>query len=572
MDAPGALRYRWMVKGDLDGFFGLAVDNLVQVLVIIALCTSRQLCNLPDQLVFGRILPGIAVSLVIGNLFYAWQAWRVARREGRSDVTAMPYGVNTVTMFAFILLIIAPVYHEAVATRGEQAAAELAWRVGLLACLVSGLTELVAALAAERLRRIIPRAALLSVLAAVGVAFIASEFGYRIYQRPVVAMLPMAIVLLVYFARVRFPWGLPGGLVALLVGTLLAWSSGLWDVHLFDSEALMSAERVGAAWATRGWRWPVFCGSEIVAVLNADFALRFLGVTVPLGLLSALGSLQNIESAASAGDRFDTTSCLAVDGIGTIAAALFGSCFPTTMYIGHPGWKGLGARAGYSVLNAGFFTLVFLGGVGGLIAAVVPIEAGAAIVLWIGIVITAQSYEATPPKHFPAVAIAFFPAVAAWVAIKCELLYGQVGAGEALADVVRDNPHAFWIGLYALAGANSGFVLTCTILSGISVALIDHRFLTAGIWALAGAGLTIIGMQHAFRLGPMPPSRELMIWQWDLEGGTLAFRGFGIAVGYGLAAGLFGLIHVLRKHGLGFGDLAGSPEQPAGQESAGDDM
>ncbi len=561
-----------MVKGDLDGFFGLAVDNLVQVLVIVALCTSRQLCNLPGQLVFGRILPGIAVSLVIGNLFYAWQAWRVARREGRSDVTAMPYGVNTVTMFAFILLIIAPVYRESVAARGEQAAAELAWRVGLLACLVSGLTELIAALAAERLRRIIPRAALLSVLAAVGVAFIASEFGYRIYQRPVVAMLPMAIVLLVYFARVRFPWGLPGGLVALLVGTLLAWLSGLWDVHLLGREALMSTERVEAAWAARGWTWPVFCGSDIVAVLNADFVVRFLGVTVPLGLLSALGSLQNIESAASAGDRFDTTSCLAVDGIGTIAAALFGSCFPTTMYIGHPGWKGLGARAGYSVLNAGFFTLVFLGGVGGLIAAVVPIEAGAAIVLWIGIVITAQSYEATPRRHFPAVAIAFFPAIAAWVAIKCELLYGQVGAGKALADVVRDNPHAFWVGLYALAGANSGFVLTCTFLSGISVALIDRRFATAAVWAVAAAGLTALGMQHAFRLGPAPPSRELMIWQWDLEGGTFAFRGFGIALGYGLAALLFGLIHVLRKRGLGFADQAGSPDLSAGKESAAQDM
>ena len=572
MDTPGASRYRWMVKGDLDGFFGLAVDNLVQVLVIIAFCTSRQLCNLPDQLVFGRILPGIAVSLVIGNLFYAWQAWRVARREGRSDVTAMPYGVNTVTMFAFILLIIAPVYHESVAARGERAAAELAWRVGLLACLVSGLTELIAALAAERLRRIIPRAALLSVLAAVGVAFIASEFGYRIYQRPVVAMLPMAIVLLVYFARVRFPWGLPGGLVALLVGTLLAWLSGFWDVHLLGREALMSTERVQAAWATRGWTWPVFCGSDIVAVINVDFVVRFLGVTIPLGLLSALGSLQNIESAASAGDRFNTTSCLVVDGIGTIAAALFGSCFPTTMYIGHPGWKGLGARAGYSVLNAGFFTLVFLGGVGGLIAALVPIEAGAAIVLWIGIVITAQSYEATPRRHFPAVAIAFFPAIAAWVAIKCEMLYGQTGASEALADVVRDNPHAFWVGLYALAGANSGFVLTCTILSGISVALIDRRFATAAVWAVAAAGLTILGMQHAFRLGPIPPSRELMIWQWDVEAGALAYRGLGIALGYTLAAVLFGLIHVLRRRGLGFADQADSPQLSAGNELAGHEM
>jgi AGZA family xanthine/uracil permease-like MFS transporter len=165
------------------------------------------------------------------------------------------------------------------------------------------------------------------------------------------------------------------------------------------------------------------------------------------------------------------------------------------------------------------------------------------------------------------VAIAFFPAVAAWVAIKCEVLYGQAGAGEALADVVRDNPHAFWVGLYALAGANSGFVLTCTILSGISVALIDRRFSTAAVWAVAAAGLTVLGMQHAFRLGPTPPSRELMIWQWDLDSGTFAFRGFGIALGYALAALLFGLIHVLRERGLGFADQAGSPQLSPGRES-----
>ena len=59
-------------KGDLDGFFGLFIDNLIQLILIVLLC--RVLLQMPDAMVFGRILPGVAVSLLVGNLFYAWQA------------------------------------------------------------------------------------------------------------------------------------------------------------------------------------------------------------------------------------------------------------------------------------------------------------------------------------------------------------------------------------------------------------------------------------------------------------------------------------------------------------------
>ena len=71
---------------------------------------------------------------------------------------------------------------------------------------------------------------------------------------------------------------------------------------------------------------------------------------------------QNIESAEAAGDRYSTRSSLAANGAGTLIAACLGSCFPTTIYIGHPGWKRMGARAGYSLLNAAFFLLVILSG------------------------------------------------------------------------------------------------------------------------------------------------------------------------------------------------------------------
>ena len=134
-------RYPLWVRGDVDGFFGLMVDNLAQVLLIIGLCTAPFLCNLPASLVYQRILPGVAVSLLLGNLFYGCQAHFVARRDRNAACTALPYGINTPSVFAFVLFVMAPVYRMNEAALGESAAADLAWKAGMLACLVSGVIE-----------------------------------------------------------------------------------------------------------------------------------------------------------------------------------------------------------------------------------------------------------------------------------------------------------------------------------------------------------------------------------------------------------------------------------------------
>ena len=151
---------RWLVRGDLDGFFGLALDNLVQLLVIDLLC--RTVLDFPAALVYGRVLPAVAVSLLVGNLYYARQAMGLARSQNRDDVCALPYGINTVSLFAFIFLVMLPAKLAAQAA-GAADPAHVAWRVGLVACLGSGLIELGGALVAEKIRKATPRAALATV-------------------------------------------------------------------------------------------------------------------------------------------------------------------------------------------------------------------------------------------------------------------------------------------------------------------------------------------------------------------------------------------------------------------------
>lgn len=577
MAAGNAIRYPVWVRGDLDGFFGLMVDNLVQVLMIILLCTVA--AGMAPGLVYSAVLPGVAISLLVGNVFYGLQAHWVARRDRNAECTALPYGINTPTVFAFALFIMAPVYQTYLPELGQEKAGELAWKAGMLACLVSGIIEFLSAFFAERLRRVTPRAALLGVLAALGIAFIAADFAFKIYSLPLVGLLPLGILLLAYFAKYRFPWRLPGGFIAVVIGTLIAWglSTSAW-VGWFGGTPPQSFERLRSALDQLGWVAPVFRGSELLDVLSRpELLLRFLTVSIPMGLINALGSLQNIESAEAGGDRFATGPSLAVNGLGSIAAALFGSCFPTTIYIGHPAWKALGARAGYSILNGVFFTACFLFGWGVFLKELIPIEAGAAIVVYIGIIITAQAFQVTPREHAPAVALALFPAMAALLIVKLPLFLADAQAGYTMTEMVRSvgpiTQEPTLPGMIALMGANSSWLMTALILSALGASLIDHKYKAAAIWCGAAAVLTAVGLLHAYRLEGNVV-HEYFIWQSapavaevvpttdaavttaaaapttaavpaaSSAAGppTFAYRAFPIAIGYGLATVLLACV------------------------------
>ena len=525
------------VAGDLDGFFGLAIDNLIQFLLILALCTA--VLGFSADLVLGTILPGAALSILIGNIFYSWQAQRLSARTGRRDVTALPYGINTVSLFAYVFLVMLPVKLAALSEGiGETEAAHLAWQVGLGACLVSGLMEAGGSLVAEHVRRVTPRAALLSTLAGIAISFIAIDFAVQTFESPLVAMLPLGVILTTYFSRTRMPFRIPGGAWAILLGTATAWILfGLGET------SPVAAENLGTATASVGLHVPLPVIGDMIAGMSHPLFWKFLvPVMVPMGLFNVLGSLQNIESAEAAGDTFPTLPSLAVNGGGSIVAALFGSCFPTTIYIGHPGWKGLGARSGYSILNGVFFTAVALLGLTGLINAVVPMQAGIAIVLWIGIVITAQAFQATPREHAPAVAFGLFPAIGAWGVLILSQTLSAVGIAQGdpgVAATVLANPQAFVMSgmhLGGLVALSQGFMLTCTVWAAASTELIERRFLRASAWAGVGAALSFVGFMHAGRLGPAGGEFDIGLgtgWRW--------------AVGYVLCALFFALMHPWSK-------------------------
>lgn len=500
----------WFVRGDLDGFFGLFIDNLLQLMLIAVL--GKAVCGWPTELITGHVLPGAAVSILVGNLFYAWQARKLMAATGRTDVTALPYGINTPSLFAYIFLIIGPVYQET----GNPT---LAWQVGLFACLLSGLMETAGAFIGDWVRRNTPRAALLTALAGVAITFIAMGFIFQIFATPLLALVPMMIILIAYASGITFPLGLPGGLIAILVGVTLGWTLRAFGLPVWNPIAEPY---------TLALHPPMPVPGDLFAVLTSPRGWQYLAVIFPMGLFNIVGSLQNLESAEAAGDRYATKPSLLANGIGTLVAALFGSAFPTTIYIGHPAWKAMGARAGYSVLNGVVITvLCFLGGIT-VALQVIPLEATLGILLWVGLIITAQAFQEVPRHHALAVTFGLIPSLAAWALLLIETSIRK--SGKTLFEVAPTFGSDLYI--HGVIALSQGFLLSAMVLAAMLVYITERDFLRAAGWALVAAVLSATGVIHAYTLTPAGVQNTF---------GLAAAPDFAIM--YGLSALLLVVLH-----------------------------
>src|SRR5246500_3073270 len=450
MNPPATEAPRWWVPGDWNGFFGLFTNVVLNVIVLTGLCLH--VVNLPADIVYGRILPALGIALPLGNLYYAYLAWRLATNEGGGDVTAMPYGPSVPHMFIVVFLIMLPIYlktHDAV----------LAWQSGLVWCLVIGVIVLLGAFDGPTVRKYTPRAAMLGTLAGISIAFISMRPAFLGWEDPWLFMLSLTIVLVSWMAGLRLPFGLPGGLAAVVLGTALAWLAKL--VHLCD---LLQPPEVVSALGQFGFRLPY----PTTDFANAIGDIGPLLVTaVPLGIYNFTEGMNNVESAAAAGDDYSLRKILLADGTGAIVGALLGSPFPPAVYIGHPGWKAVGGRIGYSLAT--------------------------------GVVIGAQAFQASPPRHAPAIVLAILPNIAAWAQT---LIDGALGAaGTSAEQLGMAKLGATGVVYHGMALLGGGAVLAGLILGAIAAFIIDRKFDWAALFAGAGAILSFFGFIHGTSLG-----------------------------------------------------------------------
>ncbi len=490
-------RPEWFTAGDVDGFFGLFFSGFPDLLLIVGLAP---VCGFPLSFVAGRILPGVAISVLAGNFFYAWQARRLALREGRSDVTALPFGVNAPTIFAYVFLIMGPIY---VRTHDEN----LAWHAGVFASLFSGIVQTAGAFCTDWLRRNTPRAALLSPLAGLALAYLCLGFVFGIFQQPAIALLPMLILLTLYGSHLKLPFRVPPALLAIGIGAIL--------VALLRWLGLYSAP-VPAIPAVKLY---LPHAVNIFALFHQSVYWPYLTIIVPLAALDTLASLMILESVKIAGDDYATRPSLLMNGVGTIAAACLGSPFPTTLYLGHAAHKANGARSGYSVLN-GLVTLVLCTtGILPVVLRFVPLEVAAPVIIWFGLITVGQAVSEVPTQQAIAVVMGLIPALAQWVTGIADTVARK--AGSSLMDVAPRMGSDLALG--GMIALGQGSLLTSMLWAAALAYIVQRRFAPAAAWLAAAAGLSAVGVIHAYKLSSN--GVESLIGWWVAPQFTLAYAG-----------------------------------------------
>jgi AGZA family xanthine/uracil permease-like MFS transporter len=473
----------WTV-GDWNAFFGFGTNILVNMLVLTGLL--RFVLKMPDSLVFGRILPALGMMMFLSTVYYAFLAYRLARRTGRNDVCALPSGVSVPHMFIVTFVIMLPI---SLKTNDPIKG----WEAGLVWVFFQSFILMIGGFIAPIIRHITPRAALLGTLAGVSVTFISMRPALEIYMTPVIGLTCFAIILASWFGGIKYPKGIPAGLVAIAVGTLIAWGSNLFGLGYGG----LSVQKVTGALANFGFSLPmpaydhVFSGFEYLGVI--------LVTAIPFGIYDLVEAMDNVESAEAAGDAYPTIQVLTADGFVSLIGCLMGNPFINAVYIGHPGWKAMGGRIGYSAATGLMVIVLSWFGVISLLLAIVPVVAISPILLYIGMLIGAQAFQTTPSSHAPAIVLALTPHLAAW----CKtLMDGALGAaGTSAAAIGFDKLGAVGVLYQGLDVLGGGSILTGLVLGAIGAFVLDKKFANAAAFALAGAVLTFFGFMHGQSVG-----------------------------------------------------------------------
>eukprot|EP01061_Rhynchopus_euleeides_P016632 TRINITY_DN27959_c0_g2_i1.p2 TRINITY_DN27959_c0_g2~~TRINITY_DN27959_c0_g2_i1.p2 ORF type:complete len:611 (+),score=246.54 TRINITY_DN27959_c0_g2_i1:30-1835(+) len=463
------VRYPWWRAGDGESFATVVSDNLATIVVLIGVLLSKGFAGVT---VFAKILPGMGLSILVGNIYYAWQATRLAKKEGRVNITAQPYGINTPGAFVFLYSILIDIYFKEVGKGASpKDAGESAYRAAVLANLISGFMEVLGAVLGPWMLRNIPFPALTTPLAGIGLAYLALNHLLEVFRHGLVGLLPLFIMITSYFGNMRFKY-FPAVWVAVLLSTAVAWAGKYkHQSEVEDAWNLMKNDR----WE-QFWDFPL----AHMSAKEAEYATDYMSLIIPVSITNFMSTMEVVSSAHLAGDRFDVAETMAIDGIGTMIGALFGSPFGTTVYIGHPAYKQMGGSRGYSLLNGVVLFILCFTGLAGLVMSCLSREGLVVVIVFVGLALAQQTVEHTPIRQYPTLFLGFMPIFAEWAAQKKFLSRASAEAEGLLG---------WW---YLSQGA-------MLVSLGLTVTLyfaINRTFIKAAITAAITSIAALIGLIH----------------------------------------------------------------------------
>ena len=497
--------YQWALPGDANAFFGLMLDNIAGLVLMVGLLST--VFGFPVDFALAYMVPGTAIGVLVGDLLYTMLAFRHAKKTGNSRVTAMPLGLDTPSTIGMVFFVLGPAFAskagalaataghtsmealaDAAATAPEAAAqlatinteaATYAWHIGICAIFFSGLIKFALSFCSNWIRTAFPRAGLLGSLAAIALVLITFSPLEKVSANPIVGFAALIIVFITLIGRGKLPWKIPGALGAVGLGCLI-WAA----MRGLDAAGIVTVHHEAAPFAIQWFptEWMTVFQFQWIGAIGD--AVAYLPYIVPFAVATVIGGIDCTESAASAGDDFSTNQVIGIEAFATLIASLCGGVIQSTPYIGHPAYKAMGGRAAYTLATA-----LFVGGAGligyfGVLFAIIPEAAVMPILIFIGIEITAQSFHVTPRRHYAALAVACLPALAKLIVI----YLGQYVAFEKMAT----DP-----GILNLKVLSGGFIVSSLLWSSAMAKIIDRKYSVAAMLMAIGGALVLFGVVHS---------------------------------------------------------------------------
>ena len=466
--------YKWWGKGDIDASFGVFFDGFSKILTATGIMTA--VFGMPVSVVIGKVVPGIGIAVFLGNLWYFFEARQLAEKEQRQNVTSQPFGIGASQLSGWLYLIIGPVYW-------QTKDAELAFQIGLAAAFIGGLVEVTGGFAGRWIVNHVPGSALLGNMASSAMIWLSVVGIAMVYDKPEYGLLPLLIIIIDYLGKAdrRFK-KIPSGLIAILLGTCIAWADGY-----------LNWEQLQQSFSGLGFYPPSFCLRDIAAGMKG--IVPYLPVIIPLQINNFLSTLQGLESAKMAGDEYPERRSMIMDGVSTMTGSLFGNPFPTTVYFGHPGWKELGARAGFSVVNGILYLLVCTTGLTGVFMALIPTEAVMVLLIFVGFSVTESTFRSIDSRYYTTILLSLLPILFQYVQT---MISSAVQAAGASMEVISAEVFAkYSVPVKGITYLGNGGFLTSLLLAGLLSCVIDRNYKAAGCFGLTMAGCAAIGMIHS---------------------------------------------------------------------------
>ncbi|HEX3371323.1 MAG TPA: hypothetical protein VHS08_02335, partial [Candidatus Acidoferrales bacterium] len=318
--ATSALRWWRMERGDIDATVAQVGFNVAQMIIPAFLLVP---VGIAMSFSVAHLLPGFALGFFVGSIGLTFLGVGLAKREGRTNVTAHVYINNVPGIIAYTLSIMLPVYLQ---TRDQ----ELAWRIAAAAVVWTGIIKLVAAPLAGKIRQFVPKPAMMTVFGAAMYTYLALVLLQRIFDQPLVGIIALAIVATAVLANVPITrWRVPPFLVAWLVPLAVGLSIGYIRPAWHGFSLQLPFVRTPGPWQ------------------SMTLAIPYLSVIAPMSIYQVLQDIASVEGANSAGDNYDVRLVVACDGVGTLLCGLGGSIITPVVAALHPPYKMMGARIGF---------------------------------------------------------------------------------------------------------------------------------------------------------------------------------------------------------------------------------